>query len=210
MKRTLFMTITLSVALATGFTFSSPANARTSLADLQAAIEALVVCPATAPTRFVDNGDGTICDRDTGLRWETKDATADSVKDFTNPRDVDNQYTWTDTADGDFTNPDGTAFTDFLAKLNGVVADTSSSEQLAGYNDWRLPTSAELQTILDCSFGIPCIDPIFGPTVAGFYWSSTSFANGPDNAWFVKFSSDFVDVGDKIDDFPVRAVRGGR
>ncbi len=75
MKHRLPMTITLSVVLSTGFTFSAPAaDARISLADLLAAIEALAVCPDTGGARFVDNGDGTICDTETGLMWEMKDA----------------------------------------------------------------------------------------------------------------------------------------
>ncbi len=54
-------------------------------------VNALVVCPPGAPTRFVDNGDGTICDHQTGLMWEKKDA-ADGVVDLNNPHDVDNLY----------------------------------------------------------------------------------------------------------------------
>jgi hypothetical protein len=89
--------------------------------------------------------------------WEMKDA-SDNAQDLSNPRDVDNTYTWSISTN---TAPVG----DFLPRLNGEIADTTISEQLGGHSDWRLPTSAELQTILDCSFGSPCIDPIFGPTL---------------------------------------------
>jgi hypothetical protein len=164
----------------------------------------LEICTPGAPTRFVDNGDGTVCDHQTGLMWEMKDA-ADGSPNLNNPRDVNNSYTWSSTG----TAPDGTAFTDFLARLNGTLAGTSPSEQLGGYRDWRLPASAELQTILDCSFGSPCIDPVFGPTV-GFYWSSTSAAGDPSNAWAVGFNSGNVGGVNKRLDGRVRAVRGGR
>jgi hypothetical protein len=158
--------------------------------------------------RFVDNGDGTITDTQTGLMWETKNA-ADSVQDLSNPSDADNIYTWTDITDGDHSNPDGTGFTLFLAQLNGAVAETANSEQLGGYSDWRMPTSWELQTIQDCSFGPPCIDPIFGPTALSRYWSSSSRATfpGPDFAWGVDFNSIGVGLNSKNSNLPVRAVR---
>lgn len=158
--------------------------------------------------RYVDNGDGTITDTQTGLMWETKDA-ADSVQDLSNPSDADNSYTWTDIADADRSNPDGTAFTLFLAQLNGVVAETAKSEQLGSYSDWRVPTSWELQTIQDCSFGSLCIDPILGPTAASRYWSSSSNATGPgpDFAWGIDFDLGDAGLNSKNSNLPVRAVR---
>jgi hypothetical protein len=70
----------------------------------------------------------------------------------------------------------------------------------------------ELQTIPDCSFGIPCIDTnAFGPTQASLYWSSSSQATFPNAAWDVSFSTnDIVDVDFKDAILPARAVRGGR
>jgi hypothetical protein len=69
---------------------------------------------------------------------------------------------------------DGQAFTIFLAALN-------SGGCFAGQCDWRLPTLAELETILQamtpspCDTS-PCIDEeVFGPTVATYYWSDTTF-----------------------------------
>ena len=178
--------------------------------SLNARVTDLEVCPASAPTRFVDNGDGTICDNKTGLMWEKKNA-EDGVSDYSNPRDVDNTYTWTATADGDFRNRDGTMFTDFLARLNNTVASSMSDIPFAGHTDWRIPTSWELQTILDCSFGSTCIDPIFGPTAARGYHSTTSVTGRPAESWSVLFFGGLL-VDSDINDNPghVRAVRGGR
>jgi hypothetical protein len=179
--------------------------------QLDALVDALVVCPAGAPTRFVDNGDGTICDHETGLMWEQKDP-EDGTQDFDNPHDGDNTYTWT--AISGKSAADGTAFTDFLARLNGVIASSESSEQLGGYSDWRLPTSAELQTLLlepfPCSINPCIIDPIFAPTAAAQTWTSTTIADDSVGAWFVNFSDGFVNNDDKGPTRRVRAVRGGR
>jgi len=161
--------------------------------------------------RFVDNGDGTISDLQTGLMWEKKGA-ADNIQDLSNPNDVDNNYTWTDIADGDLSDQDGTAFVLFLAQLNGAVAETADTEQLGGYSDWRMPTGWELQTIQDCSFGGACVDPIFGPTAAMRYWSSSSNAlgPGPDFAWGIDFELGAAGLNSKNSMLPVRAVRNER
>lgn len=173
-------------------------------------IDALVVCPPAGPKRFVDNGDGTICDQQTGLMWEKKNA-ADGIPDLTNPHDTDNTYTWTSDADGDNTNPDGTVFTDFLAQLNGELAATGDTEQLGGYNNWRLPTYGEWKTILDCDAHSNCLDPIFGPSESDYYWSSTTGSLPPRNDVWV---ANFIDgrdgtLGKRVDSY-VRAVRDGR
>lgn len=190
--------------LTPGLLFAARPSVSAQEQALNILVDALVVCPPNSPTRFVDNGDGTVCDHQTGLMWEQKDG-GDGTVDPNNPRDVDNNYTWSISGGP----PDGTAYTDFLARLNGTIANTNPSEQLGGHRDWRLPTSAELQTILDCSFS-PCIDPTFGPTAATFYWSSTSLASNPLNAWVAFFFDGGVLNGNKSIDTRVRAVRGGR
>lgn len=194
----------------------------TRVDQLEAKIDALdacvadleVCCPASAPTRFVDNGDGTICDHLTGLMWEKKNA-ADGIQDLANPHDVDNRYTWSNLVDNDSRDPDGSVFSDFLARVNGDATDDPNlgGVGFAGYKGWRLPTNPELQTLLferfPCSIQ-PCIvDPIFDPTAtAAPYWSSTSKGRGLNNAWMVNFFNGGVNYTDKIVDRHVRAVRG--
>jgi uncharacterized protein DUF1566 len=156
-----------------------------------AASPATETCDAA---RYVDNPDGTVTDNLTALQWEKK--TSDATV-----HDKDNSYSWTDTV----TAADGTAFTTFLAGLNGAG--------FAGQYDWRLPTLAELASIMQplCPTA-PCIDPIFDPIGALPYWSSTSDQVTPSYAWFVIFENGFPVSGPKsilASPWGARAVRGG-
>ena len=151
-----------------------------------------------ALARWVDNGNGTVTDNLTGLVWEKK-------TDDGTVHDWDNTVMWS-SYDGDLTDEDGTAFTTFLSGLN-------SGAGFAGANGWRLPTLAELGTILlpesPCTAD-PCIDStVFGFTHGNFYKSATTTAFNPEYVWEVGFS--VADVGDasKPADSYVRAVRGG-
>ena len=152
--------------------------------------------------RFVDSGT-TVTDNLTGLQWEKK--TVDATV-----HDVGTSFKWSASAVSR-TAADGTAFTTFLPALN-------SGGCFAGQCDWRLPTLYELQTILlaasPCGAS-PCIDPVFGPTVADLYWSSTTSAELPNYAyfaWVVNFDGGNGGLNGydaKTDLLAVRAVRGG-
>lgn len=163
-------------------------------------------------SRFVDNGDGTVTDNQTGLQWEAKTTTVASGVNFADAHDVDNTYTWSPSLGP----PDGTVFTDFLGKLNNCTSSDGTavtSAGFAGHCDWRLPTIQELQTIVDltavgCGAGSPCIDPVFGPTAASGYWSATSLTT-PSNAWFVNFNNGLPNFVNKSINLYVRAVRAG-
>ena len=124
--------------------------------------------------------------------------------------DRDDRYGWTAGAD----EPSGTAFTEFLRTLNACdsLDGIAMTGGFAGYCDWRLPTVAELQTILLAPFPCatnPCVDPVFGPTASFYYWSSTTLSVFADDAWYVLFSSGNVLYELKNGEFGVRAVRSG-
>lgn len=188
-----------------------------------AAIEAQVdtfIAAVIGALRFVDNGDGTVTDRQTGLMWEKK-------SDDGSIHDKDDTYTWS--ASG--TDPDGTAFTTFLAALNTPPC-------FAGYCDWRLPAiaglpiptgAAELESLRVApapSCGVdPCVSPAFdsnctsGCTVSGCsctisdsylgYWSSTAETD-PARAWLLNFQDGYLATCDKKSCMhSVRAVRSG-
>jgi hypothetical protein len=176
------------------------------------------VCGSELPAvqRFVDNGDGTVTDNQSGLTWEKKEPCGVDglLVDFDNPHCVANTYTWTSDLDGDSTDPDGTLYADFLAMLNLDVTVDPSATCFANHCDWRLPNIQELQTILlaDCAgFPTPCIDEeLFGPTQALGYWSSSTHTVFRDDVWRIVFSSGIALSDDKTDVQYARAVRGGR
>lgn len=139
---------------------------------------------------------GTVIDRLTGLEWEQK-------TDDASVHDKDSLYSWNTVAGA--TEANGTAYTSFLAALNG--------SGFASQRDWRLPTRAELQTILlephPC-LADPCIDQgVFGPTVAYNTWSATTNVEFPNGAWLVNFNIGGVGGNTKESNQHVRAVRGG-
>jgi hypothetical protein len=147
--------------------------------------------------RYIDNGDGTISDRQTGLMWEKKSWDDSIHNQFS-------EYTWSD------------AFTVFIAGLDRT--------SFAGHSDWRLPNINELQSVADYGTGYPAIDPVFetdpGPggncgvitcsyTQPNYYWSSTTSVYDPTLAWTVHFSGGQVILSTKVTTSYVRAVRGG-
>jgi hypothetical protein len=148
-------------------------------------------------------------DNNTGLVWEMK-TNKDDLKNYLDPHDADNTYTWydsnPDTNGGDPGTPRGGADTEgFLKKLNDA--------KYGGYSDWRLPTIKELTCIIDYSIPKPgpTIDTGYFPnTIASFYWASSTNAATPPNAWGVFFLYGFNYNVKKSYDFYALAVRGGQ
>jgi hypothetical protein len=135
----------------------------------------------------------------TGLVWEVKH-NKDSVKNYADPNDADNTYTWYDGEPG--TPGNGTDTQDFIIDLN--------AQNYGGYNDWRLPTAKELAFIKDSSRYNPAIDTAFFPnTQADDYWSSTIFVVDSSYSFRVSFLYEDVDATKKqLESKFVRAVHG--
>jgi len=158
--------------------------------------------------RYIDNGDSTVSDLNTGLVWEKKDVTC------AGPHCYSTTYTW---STGSPYNPNGTLFTSFLYGLNGGTSSDGLDTVTAcvtGHCDWRLPTIQELAATVDltatgCGSGSPCIDTVFGPTQAGYYWSATTYSSDSSTAWHVGFHDGSTSFSSKPNSPYARAVRSG-
>ena len=149
---------------------------------------------AGATLAYVDNGDGTITDENTGLMWAKK-------SDDGSIHDQDFVYAW------------GNSFLLYVAALNGA--------NFAGHNDWRMPNVKELQSIVDYGENIPAASTAFNSgctpgcnvvscscTYNGAYWTATTYVAGA-YAWFVNHKYGYVDADPKTTAYSARAVRGG-
>ena len=145
-----------------------------------------------APLTYVDNGDGTVTDVNTGLMWEklSHDGTV---------HDDHNKYTW--------------------ANVFAHVA-TLNRTNFAGHADWRLPNVRELLSIVTYQNLIPTVTPAFDNrcssgcdvtrcscTFSGDTWTSTSETASPSRQWFVDFQDAQVGAGLEGGTGPARAVR---
>ena len=158
-------------------------------------------------SRFVDNGDGTITDQNTGLMWEKKCANCKNL------HSVEVRHHWSG---------DGHHMTiwDWIDEINSE----GQGKGFAGYNDWRIPNVKELLSIVDYGRFDPAIGKAFHSTgcveecssltdtscsctAASLYWTSTTFADFPAHALIVEFTGGFVDDRIKTNRHFVRAVR---
>ena len=171
--------------------FQGPINSYTKLA------EGGIELPDTATQT-----DGWIMTRDniTGLIWEIK-------TDDNGIHDKDNAYTWCDTNPATNGGDEGTCGAtdteDFITALNDA--------NFGGFSDWRLPDINALSTLFNMSFDSRKINKDFFPNTAYSYWSSTTYINDPQFAWYAMFSSgDIFKTSKDGSTNYVRAVRGGQ
>lgn len=143
----------------------------------------------------VDNGDGTITDRLTGLMWE-------KLSNDSSIHDMDNVYL---------------NHTGAFAKIAAL-----NLEAYAGYSDWRLPNRRELDSILDLGRIFPAVGPAFHQGCSGScsvlacsctrsnpFWSSSTRHGMTDHVWVINFADGDVYEINRTggSSYGVRAVR---
>jgi hypothetical protein len=152
---------------------------------------ALTLLAGPAHAAFDPNPDGTlITDTDTGLIWD-RCSLGQSWNAATS-------------------HCDGAAdFMDWAAALNAAM--TANTNNHLGHNDWRLPSIAELESLVLSSSSSPAIDTTaFPDTPSNWYWTSTTFEPNPVDAWVVNFFNGNVYASQKTVTDHVRLVRSGQ
>ena len=181
---------------------------------------------------FTKIGSDCVIDNVTGLVWEVKTAVLEdrsTLAGSLNTRANTNTYSWYDTsraagADQGLKNG-GSCYGD---EVNYVVScdtkgyvDLINQTALCGYTDWRLPSRAELQSIVDYSRDEPgpMLESSYFPnahntdSVHGlhrdWYWTSQTAAAYAKYAWAVSFNTGGDTQMAKHTPQLIRLVRGG-
>jgi hypothetical protein len=115
----------------------------------------------------------------------------------------DQLHTWRDSQTGlewQGRSPGQMTWLEALAYASGL--------ELSGKKDWRLPSAAELESLLDRSRYRPEMKRSVPFRDQLSYWSATTFGENTQNAWIVMFDGAYVLSYPKTNAYWVRCVRG--
>lgn len=134
---------------------------------------------------YIDHGDGTVTDIETGLMW-MKCSLGLTGSDCESGAAL--TYNW-------------------KQALEAAQAINENGGSL-GHDDWRLPSVAELRTLAEPACYNPAVNILFFPaTVGNFYWASTVSSYQYERAAMVSFYLGFEADELKSRNYHVRLVR---
>lgn len=164
---------------------SGPAGAVASKNISRVELENKTVSPPdgvpVTVSRFVDNGDGTVTDTRTGLMW-LKDASCFQNLDW------------------------ATLFTTVKA-LNDASSTSQCRRYHQQYADWVVPNRVELWSLIDQQFDYPALEAGFFERLQGGYWSSTTAASMPQQAFSLDMDDGELNLREKADLLRLLPVR---
>ena len=152
---------------------------------------------------YRDNGNGTVTDVATGLQW-MRFSLGQAWRGGT-CIGLAKRYQWQD--------------------AQNAVRGLNLNGGFAGHRDWRLPSKADLLSLVYCSSGRPkiwndtgrpcegeykkptIVQPAFPNTPSSEFWSGSPVANYSDSAWYVSFSCGDAYGDARYDYCMVRLVR---
>jgi hypothetical protein len=140
----------------------------------------------TPASRFTVNAQqGTVVDKSNGLMWKlcVEGVSGPGCKTGTSP-----YLGWAD-----------------------ALAQAATSTY-AGYKDWRLPNTKELESLVEGKCSFPAINlAVFPNTPWDWHWSSTPDATNAGYTWVVHFDYGYTGSDNRLGNFgTVRLVRGGQ
>ena len=146
--------------------------------------------------RYIDHGNGTVTDAETGLMWKR---CLEGLSGVNCEEGKVERYTWNEA----------------VKRFKNV--------EYAGYADWRLPTIDELETLVYCSKGKDkkgdCKDGSEKPTInqqafpnteTSNVWSGSPNADYSGYAWSVYFYNGSSYIGFRSSNYAVRLLRDGQ
>lgn len=146
----------------------------------------ILLSPISALGPYTDNGDNTVTDTTTNLRWQkcsrgqNNDASCSGVPTMPGWQ-VALQY-----------------------------CDTLNLGSFANSSNWRLPSVKELKSLVHAAVSSSTIKSAYFPSAgANAYWTASTVVTAPGNAWVVHFSDGSVSTFTKTMPAFVRCVATG-
>jgi Protein of unknown function (DUF1566)/PEGA domain len=151
--------------------------------------------------------DVVLCD----ARWKLKDGVRAAMKALAARLERSPRYT--SDATMAFVSSTKTALTwqrdvEMRSVTQSEASTYCSGLTLAG-GGWRLPTREELTSIVDLRNSPTIARSVFPNTLAGCFWSSSSYTGARDRAWLVNFADGYASFDTVLKPCRVRCVRTG-